>query len=162
VGFDAYNPAILLMKIEAIFIMIRRSGNLRSGHHPHKALWGSRVAVFPLDAAHPLAKPNRIFYNTIKSIIKGAIMGTLAANDLKTKGIKAIEEALLNQPEAPISVRGQVKYVVMSQEHYQYLRECELEAALAESKSDLSEGRFVKETVAAHLKRLKQLNRAAA
>jgi hypothetical protein len=31
-----------------------------------------------------------------------------------------------------LSVRGQVKYVVMSQEHYHYLRECELEAALAE------------------------------
>ena len=44
-------------------------------------------------------------------------MGALAANDLKTKGIKAIEEALLNQPEATVSVRGQVKYVVMSQEH---------------------------------------------
>lgn len=89
-------------------------------------------------------------------------MGALAANDLKTKGIKAIEEALVNQPEAVVSVRGQVKYVVMSQEHYQYLRECELEAALAESKADLAEGRFAKETVAAHLKRLKQLNRTAA
>lgn len=110
----------------------------------------------------PVAGFKRIVYSTIYSIIKGSIMGTLAANDLKTKGIKAIEEALLDQPEAPVSVRGQVKYVVMSQEHYLYLRECELEAALAESKADLSEGRFVKETVAAHLKRLKQLNRTAA
>jgi hypothetical protein len=100
-------------------------------------------------------------YSTVHSVIKGTIMGALAANDLKTKGIKAIEEALLNHPEAPVSVRGQVKYVVMSQEHYQYLRECELEAALAESKADLSEGRFVKETVAAHVKRLKQLSQPA-
>ena len=59
-------------------------------------------------------------------------MGAVVANDLKTKGIKAIEEALLLQPEVSLSVRGQVKYVVMSQEHYHYLRECELEAALAE------------------------------
>ena len=110
----------------------------------------------------PVAGFKRIVYSTIYSIIKGSIMGTLAANDLKTKGIKAIEEALLDQPEAPVSVRGQVKYVVMSQEHYLYLRECEFEAALAESKADLSEGRFVKETVAAHLKRLKQLNRTTA
>ncbi len=86
-------------------------------------------------------------------------MGAVAANDLKTKGIKAIEDALLNQPEASLSVRGQVKYVVMRQEHYQYLRECELEAALAESKADLADGRFVKETVAQHLQRLKQLNK---
>ena len=88
-------------------------------------------------------------------------MGAVTANDLKTKGIKAIEEALHTQPEAPLSVRGQVKYVVMRQDHYLYLRECELEAALAESKADLADGRFVKETVAQHLQRLKQLNATA-
>jgi hypothetical protein len=91
-------------------------------------------------------------------------MGTVAANDLKTKGIKAIEDALLTEPEASLSVRGQIKYVVMSQDHYHYLRECELEAALAESKSNLASGHFVKETVTEHLKRLKrlkQLNKAA-
>jgi hypothetical protein len=88
-------------------------------------------------------------------------MGTVVANDLKTKGIKAIEEALAGQLEAPVSVRGQVKYVVMSQQQYQYLRECELEAALAESRTDLVGGRFVKETVAQHIKRLKQINQSA-
>ena len=88
-------------------------------------------------------------------------MGRIVANDLKTKGNKAIEDALLDQLEAPVSVRWQVKYVVMSQQQYQYLRECELEAALAESRSDLAGGRFVKETVAQHIKRLKQINKAA-
>ncbi len=87
-------------------------------------------------------------------------MSTVAANDLKTKGIKAIEDALLTQAEASVSVRGQIKYVVMSQEHYHYLRECELEAALAESKADLTSGRFVRETVTQHLKRIKQLNKS--
>ena len=108
-----------------------------------------------------LASINNILYNTINSVIKGVIMGTVVANNLKTKGIKAIEEALLDQLEAPISVRGQVKYVVMSQEQYQYLRECELEAALAESRADLAGGRFVKETVTQHIKRLKQINKSA-
>ena len=88
-------------------------------------------------------------------------MGTIAANDLKTKGIKAIEEALDQQPDASVSVRGQIKYVVMSPEHYQYLRECELEAALAQSKADLIAGHFVKETVDQHVKRLKQINKSA-
>ncbi|MBU3627205.1 type II toxin-antitoxin system Phd/YefM family antitoxin [Polynucleobacter sp. JS-Safj-400b-B2] len=88
-------------------------------------------------------------------------MGAIVANDLKTKGIKAIEDALLGQLEAPVSVRGQVKYVVMSDQQYQYLRECELEAALAESRTDLAGGRFVKETVAHHIKRLKQINQSA-
>ncbi len=88
-------------------------------------------------------------------------MGAVVANDLKTKGIKAIEEALLDQLEAPVSVRGRVRYVVMSQEQYQYLRECELEAAIAESKADLAGGRFVKETVAQHIKRLQKMNHPA-
>ena len=87
-------------------------------------------------------------------------MGTVVANDLKTKGIKVIEDALLTEPEVFLSVRGQIKYVVMSQDHYHYLRECELEAALAESKANLASGHFVKETVSEHLKRLKQLNKA--
>ena len=88
-------------------------------------------------------------------------MGAVVANDLKTKGIKAIEDALVDQLEAAVSVRGRVKYVVMSQEQYQYLRECELEAALAESKSDVANGKYVKETVAEHIKRLKQINKVA-
>ena len=85
-------------------------------------------------------------------------MGTISANDLKTKGVKAIEEALANQPEVAVSVRGQVKFVVMSGEQYQYLRECELEAALAESKADIETGRYVKETVAQHIKRINKIN----
>ena len=88
-------------------------------------------------------------------------MSTVVANDLKTKGIKAIEDALLTEPEASLSVRGKIKYVVMSQDHYRYLRECELEAALAESKANLASGYFVKEAVTEHIKRLKQLNKAA-
>jgi hypothetical protein len=84
-------------------------------------------------------------------------MSVIPANDLKIKGIKAIEEALLSEAEATVSVRGQVKYVVMSSHQYQYLRECELEAALAESKADLEAGRFVKETVAQHIQRISTL-----
>jgi hypothetical protein len=49
----------------------------------------------------------------------------------------------------------------MSQEQYQYLRECELEAAIAESKADLAGGRFIKETVSQHIKRLQKLNQSA-
>jgi len=36
------------------------------------------------------------------------------------------------------------------------LRECKLEAALAESCADLDSGRFVKENVIAHIKKIKQ------
>ena len=95
---------------------------------------------------------------TISHANKEFIMSTISANDLKTKGVKAIEEALASQPEVAVSVRGQIKYIVMSGEHYQYLRECELEAALAESKTDLDAGRYVKETVAQHIRRINKLN----
>lgn len=87
-------------------------------------------------------------------------MNTISANDLKTRGVGAIEQALQKQTEAAVTVRGEVKYVVMGTEQYQYLRECELEAALAESKADLDAGRFVKETVAQHLRRIAKLNKS--
>jgi predicted transcriptional regulator len=34
--------------------------------------------------------------------------------------------------------------------HYHYLRECELDAAIAETKADLAAGRFTTETAAEH------------
>jgi PHD/YefM family antitoxin component YafN of YafNO toxin-antitoxin module len=81
-------------------------------------------------------------------------MSSISANDLKTKGISAIEAELAHQPEAIISVRGKDRFVVMEIGHYHYLRECELEAALAETRADLAAGRFVKESAEAHLARL--------
>ncbi len=58
-------------------------------------------------------------------------MNTISANELKSRGVGAIDEALTAQSEVSVSVRGQIKYIVMSKEHYQYLRECEQYAALA-------------------------------
>ena len=81
-------------------------------------------------------------------------MPTLSANDLKMGGIAAIESALAGQPEAVISVRGKERFVVMEVAHYHYLRECELDAALAQSQADLAAGRFVVEPAAAHVARL--------
>jgi hypothetical protein len=46
---------------------------------------------------------------------------------------------------------------VMEIAHYHYLRECELDAALAETQADLAAGRFVKESPEAHLARLDNL-----
>lgn len=79
---------------------------------------------------------------------------TIAANDLKTKGIRAISEVIEIANEAIISVRGKNKFVVLSIEDYNYLRECELESALAESKRDLENGNFVEESIDEHMKRI--------
>lgn len=83
-------------------------------------------------------------------------MPSLTANDLKTKGIAAIEAVLADRPEAIVSVRGKDRFVVMDITQYHYLRECELEAALAETHADVAAGRFVKESAAAHVKRAKK------
>lgn len=84
-------------------------------------------------------------------------MSQLTANDLKVRGIAAIESALADQAEATISVRGKDRFVVMEMAQYHYLRECELEAALAQSHADLAAGLAVQESAKAHMARLELL-----
>lgn len=84
-------------------------------------------------------------------------MSTLTANDLKTRGVAAIEATLAHQPEAVISVRGKDRFVVMEVAQYHYLRECELDAALAQSQADVAAGRYVVETAQEHMARLDAL-----
>ncbi len=82
-------------------------------------------------------------------------MNAISANDLKVKGIKALEEELTSQSEVAVRVRCQLKYVVMTHEHYQYMRECELEAALSESRADIEAGRYEAVSPGEHLKKIK-------
>lgn len=84
-------------------------------------------------------------------------MSHISANELKTKGIAAIEAILALHSEAIVSVRGKDRFVVMELAQYNYLRECELEAALAETRADVAAGRFVQESAEAHLARLDKL-----
>lgn len=84
-------------------------------------------------------------------------MQAISANELKTRGVGAIAEALRQQREVAVSVRGEVRYVVMEAAQYQRLRECELEVALRETRADLAAGRFVEESVDAHLERIAAL-----
>jgi hypothetical protein len=84
-------------------------------------------------------------------------MNQLTANDLKVRGVAAIESILATQPEATISVRGKDRFVVMDIAHYNYLRECELESALAQSRADMAAGRLVQESAADHMARLETL-----
>jgi PHD/YefM family antitoxin component YafN of YafNO toxin-antitoxin module len=83
-------------------------------------------------------------------------MAGLTANDLKTKGIAAIEAVLAERPEAIVTVRGKDRFVVMDIAQYHHLRECELEAALAESHADIAAGRVNKESAEDHVKRMKK------
>jgi len=81
----------------------------------------------------------------------------ITANDLKTKGVAVIQSALEEQAEAIISVRGKQRFVVVDIAHYQYLRECELSAAISESKADIEAERVIKESPEDHLKRLEAM-----
>ena len=83
-------------------------------------------------------------------------MTHISANDLKTKGVAAIEAMLADHSEAIVSVRGKDRFVVMEIAQYNYLRECELEAALAETRADLAAGRLLQESAEAHVSRLSQ------
>ena len=79
---------------------------------------------------------------------------TITANELKTKGVTILNDETADGSEVIITVRGKSKYVVLPIEKYNYLRECELEAALLESKTDIKEGKFIKESVEEHIKRM--------
>jgi hypothetical protein len=84
-------------------------------------------------------------------------MQAISANELKTRGIGAISEALEHEQEVGLSVRGQLRYVVMDLAEFHRLRECELDLALQSSRADLAEGRWLQESVDAHLSRLEAL-----
>ena len=67
-------------------------------------------------------------------------MSVITANEIKRRGVACIAESLAHAPEVAISVRGKNAYVVMSVEQYNHLRECELEAALLETRRDMAQG----------------------
>lgn len=82
-------------------------------------------------------------------------MTFVTANDLKTKGISDIERILQDAQEVVISVRGKPRYVVMDIAHYEFLRECEIAAAWAQTREDVAAGRYRQESVDAHIARVK-------
>jgi hypothetical protein len=89
-------------------------------------------------------------------------MQVISANDLKIGGICAISRALEHEREVGLSVRGELRFVVMEADAYQRLRECELAIALQEARADLAAGRVVHELVDDHLKLLDAMARGSA
>lgn len=78
----------------------------------------------------------------------------ITANDLKTRGVSAIDMVVEESEEAVVTVRGKNTYVVIPIEKYNYYRECELEAAINETRRELEQGKYVAETVDEHIKRI--------
>jgi PHD/YefM family antitoxin component YafN of YafNO toxin-antitoxin module len=88
--------------------------------------------------------------------LKETIMNTITANELKTKGVSTIQKNLSENNELVITVRGKEKFVVMDMKYYNYLRECELDSALNQAKTDYQDGKYITETVEDHIKRITQ------
>lgn len=78
----------------------------------------------------------------------------ITANELKTKGVSAIEEGLIGRDEVIISVRGKARYAVLDLGRYDRLREHELELAWLAVKKDISAGRYREETAEEHIARV--------
>ena len=58
----------------------------------------------------------------------------MTVSDLKTKGISDIERALQDAQEVVISVWGKPRNVLMDLVRYDFLRECEIAAAWAQTR----------------------------
>jgi len=65
----------------------------------------------------------------------------ITANDLKVKGIKAIEKELEERDEAIISFRGKPKYIVLDIEEYETMRALQIEVAYKELKKKKEQGK---------------------
>ena len=82
------------------------------------------------------------------------MVGQITANDLKVKGITAINELVSDNNGVVITVRGIEKYVILSIDEYNQLRELELDAAIQESKKEVEAGNFFTGSIEEHLKRI--------
>ncbi len=78
----------------------------------------------------------------------------ISANELKVKGISAIDEKVSDNTGVVITVRGVEKYVILPIDEYNQLREMELDYAIQESKKDIAEGRFFSGSIEDHMKRV--------
>ena len=66
----------------------------------------------------------------------------ITANDLKTRGVKAIEEQLQDSDRVGITVRGKLKYVAITVEEYDKLRSAEISLAYQEVMKDIEKGDY--------------------
>ncbi len=80
----------------------------------------------------------------------------ITANELKTKGISLLKKALEKDIEIGISERGKTKYIAMSLERYNELREAELSDAINQAKEDYKNGNVVRMTVEEHIAELEK------
>ena len=82
-------------------------------------------------------------------------MNTITANELKTRVLRSVEQIMKSSGEAAITVRGKIRYMIVSPEKYDQLREAELEYAVREAERDVKSGRIAAASIAEHLKQVR-------
>jgi PHD/YefM family antitoxin component YafN of YafNO toxin-antitoxin module len=78
----------------------------------------------------------------------------VVAGEIKKRGVSAFADALTDEDEAIITVRGKSKYVVMTLQKYNEMRESELAQAVHEARADYEAGRITDRSVVDHVKRI--------
>ena len=81
-------------------------------------------------------------------------MSTVIAGEIKKRGVSALAAALEEEDEAVITVRGESRYVVMTMDKYNQLRESELTQAVREARADYDAGSISDESVKDHMQRI--------
>ncbi len=77
----------------------------------------------------------------------------VAANDLKKKGVKLIDELIKKGYDIIISVRGKQKYVIVDIDKYEKLKDSEIELAYIEAMKDFKEKNYHTD-IEAHIKNI--------
>jgi hypothetical protein len=67
----------------------------------------------------------------------------LSMQDLKRTGLSKIRQMFTNEPDIIIQDRGHDACVLVELEHYNFLRNCELEIALIKAREDIKEGNYI-------------------
>lgn len=72
-------------------------------------------------------------------------MNIVTANDLKVKGISAIDEQ--GEKGVIVTVHGVEKYIILPIDQYNQMRELELELAVREARSEILEGNYFSDSI---------------
>lgn len=80
---------------------------------------------------------------------------TVSANDIKTRGMAAIEDAFDSDATCLLTKRGKPVYAVIDLNDYDEFREWQLDKAVKEAEEDIAAGNFTVVTdIDAHVKGL--------
>jgi len=82
-------------------------------------------------------------------------MSAITAAEVKRRGVSAFSPALAEDGEAIITVRGAGRYVVMTMDKYNRLRQSELAEAVREARADYKAGRIANKTIEGHIRRIR-------